>query len=219
MDQRTAAVLALLSLAGVSSACAQRPAARPSILRAPAGMVRVRVLDAASTRPLAGVEVGLWGDNGIRCIRAPCPTDASSWKGQSDAAGFVMIPTAVLRPNTTIEAPGHDAMDIADAESDAGGGWTAELPPKDTAGPGPESLKLVDARTDRPIASTPVRIEYRVAGQTAELATATNALGWVFVPFRVLARAPRDTWLELPGFRRTRVDFSFAQHRMILQRR
>ena len=47
--------------------------------------MHVRLLDAATAKPIANTDVELWSDNGIRCIKAPCPTDGKQWKGTSDA--------------------------------------------------------------------------------------------------------------------------------------
>ncbi len=124
------AVVALALLAATPLA-AQRPA--PPILRARGETVRVRLLDGSSARPLANVPVEIWSDNGIRCFRAPCPTNGTRWQGHADAAGVVVIPRAVLQATTSITTPGYDGDLVQGARQGRDGTWN--MPMRRTGAP------------------------------------------------------------------------------------
>ncbi len=214
-------MLRLLLVAGlalllvVSGACAQRPpAGRPSILQAQGDTLRVQLVDALSAEPLADAPVQVWSDNGVRCIRAPCPTGARSWSGRTDAGGWLRLPRTALQAASSVETPAH-AGDLIEDSRLAGDGWVAALFPADSTGVGPRPVLLVDGR-DRPIANASVEIDY---GRVGKVTARTNALGYLLVPFAAVARAPDDTWVVAPGFRRTRLDFAWARRRTVLHRR
>jgi hypothetical protein len=120
--------LALVAALLAGSACqAQRPpGARPAILQVRDSTVRVRLLNPAG-RPLAGAPVEIWSDNGIRCIRAPCPTNGTSWHGRSDARGLVVIPTRVLQASTTLTTPGYEGDLVEGARPGSHGLWSIRL--------------------------------------------------------------------------------------------
>ncbi len=117
------ALAAVLALLGTAPAQAQR---RHSILQAGGGSVRVRLLDERS-KPLANAPVEVWSDNGIRCIRAPCPTNGRKWQGRTDAAGFVVVPRSELQASTTITAPGYAGDLIQGAQQGPDGTWKLRL--------------------------------------------------------------------------------------------
>jgi hypothetical protein len=218
----TPATLAIL-LVPISTApvaCARQPDdGTPSILHAKGETVRVRLLDASSGRPIANADVELSSDNGIRCVQAPCPTNGKEWRGRSDAAGQVMIPTSTLQAVTSITTPGHHGDLIEDSEPADSGGWVAELFPRDYAESDTHPVKLIDSRSNKAIVDAPVLVEFRTnAGKLDSLRTATNALGYIFVPFRVVALAAEHTWVVVPGYRRAGLDFAWARRKTKLER-
>jgi hypothetical protein len=184
-----ASSLVLVSM--VTVACSgDRGDGSASILHATGDSVRVRLLDAVSGGPIANAEVELWSDNGIRCVQAPCPTNGQQWSGRSNAAGQVMFPTSALQAVTAVKTPDHEGDLIGDSEPANGGGWTAELFPRDSSGSAPHPVKLIDGRSGRPIANAPARMEFRTdAGKWDSVKIATNALGYIFVPFEVVVAA------------------------------
>lgn len=71
------------------------------------GFLSVKLLDAFTGEPICNVDVKIMSDNGIRCIRAPCPTDAQEWNGKSDDNGLILVPLKILNVITTITATGY----------------------------------------------------------------------------------------------------------------
>jgi len=211
--------LALLSI--VPLACSpKREGGAPSILHVAAETARVRLLDAASGRPVANADVEVWSDNGIRCVQAPCPTTGRRWTGRTDAIGQVDLPTSALQAVTVVKTPGYEGDLIGESEPAEGEGWNAELFPRDSSDSAPRPIKLIDGRSGRPIADVPVRVEFSTKeGSPDSVSTTSNGLGYVFVPFRVVLAAPEQTWVVVPGYRRTRLDFAWAWHKTKLDRR
>ncbi len=211
-----------IRLAGMiaMAACArahQSAGTLPSILEAKGDSLRLRLVDAMTAQPIANAEIEIQSDNGIRCIKAPCPTHGNSWKGRSDASGIVVIPKGALNTTARLRGAAHQGDLIEDVEPNASGGWTAELFPEERADPPPHPLKLVDARTHRPIANATVRIEARAPGVPVEEASATtNALGYILVPSLVFEKSPEHSWLVTPGYRDAHIDFAYARRKTLL---
>ena len=217
---RASAVL-YVACAIVSASCAraQRTSTEePSILHATGDSVTVQLFDAVTAKPVAGATVDLGSDNGIRCVRAPCPTDSREWTGSSDASGRITIPTSVLNASVSLTSGEYHGDLVADASPGEHGEWTLELLPEANSNQPSHPLKLTDARTHRPIANTPVRIESRIGVSTSVNAT-TNALGYVFVPFAMMAKGEENCWIVAPGYRDAHVDFAWVRHRMLLKRK
>ena len=145
--------------------------------------VKVQLLDAFCGQVMANSAVEVSSDNGIRCAIPPCPTDDKQWQGKSDAAGVTLIPTSVLQFETTITTPAHHGNLVEDSEKAAGDFWLAERLPARLDGVselGLRPIKLIDARSSRPLANLPVLIGF---GKTSNFKTPTNALGTLFSPF------------------------------------
>ena len=204
-------------------ACAQGQRAHDapsSILDSVGDSVHVRLLDASTVLPIANSVVELTSDNGIRCIKAPCPTDGKQWKGASDANGHVVIPKSALNSVATIKSVAYQGDLLNDATPGAKGEWNVELFSEESGDPGPHPLKLIDASTHAAIANAKVRIETRHAGgATDTVSVTTNALGWLFVPFRVVTKDAENSWLVVPAYQPARIDFSWARRKMLLDRR
>jgi hypothetical protein len=200
------------------TACAQRSTdAQPSILQAKGDSVRVQFLDATSAQPIADTEIELWSDNGIRCVQAPCPTNGKQWKGKSDAYGRVVIPKSALNTSTTLKSDSYHGDLIQDASPGAAGSWTIELFAEKAGDPGPHPLKLIDARTHKAIANTPVRIETRNAhGPSSAESVSSNALGYILVPFQIVVKGAENSWVVAPGYRDAHIDFAWTRRRMSL---
>ena len=47
----------------------------------------------------------------------------------------------------------------------------------------------------------------------------TNALGYVFVPFIVVAKGADDRWLVAPGYNVAHIDFAWTRRKMYLEPR
>ena len=108
------------------------------------------------------------------------------WKGKADANGYVVIPTGILQQVTTITTPSHkDGKDlIRDSEKDADGAWVVELYPNhvsDSSELGVRPFKLVDARSNRPLANASARIAF---GETESLEVKNKLTRLPLHPFR-----------------------------------
>ncbi len=128
------ALVVALPLLAATPLAAQRAA--PPILRAGGQTVRVRLVDGSSARPLANAAVEIWSDNGIRCFRAPCPTNGTRWQGHADAAGVVVIPRAVLQASTSITTPGYEGDLVQDARQQRDNTWKMPMKRTGAAGQG-----------------------------------------------------------------------------------
>jgi hypothetical protein len=198
------------------------PRTSASILDAAAPILTVQLLNAATTRPAANMAVTVHTDNGIECTMARCPRNDREWKGMSDADGVVRIAKDILQREALIQTPSLDGDMIEDSYLVGAGRWVVELLPRDPAGTmGPHPLKLLDARTSKPIADSPVRLDLETGdGRHRYRKFRSNALGYVFIPFDVaIATDPGHVWLEVPGYRRTPADFGWAYRKTRLQRR
>ena len=211
-------MLLFLALFVAASACAQRAAdTQPSILQAKGDSVRVQFLDATSAQPIANTDIELWSDNGIRCIQAPCPTNGKQWKGRSDAFGRMVIPKSALNTTTTLKSAIYHGDLVQDASPNGGGTWAIELFAEEAGVPGPHPLKLIDARTHKAIANTPVRIETRDShGPGSTQSVSSNALGYIFVPFQMAVKGAENSWVVTSGYRDAHIDFAWARRRMSL---
>jgi hypothetical protein len=196
------------------------PDSRSGILEVKGETVRVRLLDAFSGESISDSDVEVHSDSGVRCKQAPCPTNDKHWNGKADANGYVVIPTGILQQVTTITTPSHkDGKDlIRDSEKDADGAWVVELYPNhvsDSSELGLRPIKLVDARSDRPLANIAVRIAF---GETESFEGKTNSLGYIFLPFEKALPALENTWVIVPDYRRTKIDFGGVNYRTKLER-
>ena len=216
---RTTSIVAC-ALALAACARAQKESKEPvSILKAPGDSVHVRMLDAATAKPIANTDVEMFSDNGIRCIKAPCPTDGKHWKGTSDADGRVTIPKSALNTTANIKTATYDGDLVGDATSDSKGGWNIELFAEQCADLCPHAIKLLDARTGEPIANKSALIEIR-SGDAHDVASVTsNALGYVLVPFTIVAKGAESSWIVVDGYRDAKLDFAAVRRKLKLEPR
>jgi hypothetical protein len=89
--------------------------------------LKVRVVDAATSKPIPDTAVEIYSDNGIRCIKAPCPTNGVKWTGKTDHRGVVIVPARVRQATVTISATGYDAKDLISAAQKRGRIWVIAL--------------------------------------------------------------------------------------------
>jgi hypothetical protein len=221
-----------------SDSAAQRkvpPTPRPVVITRGAGIlgvhapsVRLLVVDASSGRPLGSSEVTVHSDNGIRCTQPPCGTMSAEWKGRTDTAGYVDVPTRTFQAVTDIKASGHEMVLIDEAERLPDGTWTIELvadevfdPPGESMRadhwPGYRPVKLIDGSSGRPIANTAVHV---VSGRTVSFDLKTNGLGYLLLPNDKVQRLGdlEKTWVTVAGFRRAKIGVGETQRRAILRR-
>jgi hypothetical protein len=190
----------------------------PSIRHAPGDTVRVQLIDAATARPIAGATIEVTSSNGITCVKAPCPTDTKVWTGMTDASARVAIPKSAMNTATTVKSGAYFGDLVVDAIRGEKGEWTLELFANGEEDNPPHPLKLIDAHTRKAIANTAVRIESR-GGKGKPVRARSNALGYVLVPFDVVAQDEEDSWLVVPGYRDAHIDFGWVNRKMLLKRK
>ena len=77
----------------------------------------VRLIDPTTRHVLARTEIDVFTDNGIRCVRAPCPINAKQWRGTTDEAGVLHVPADVVQQSVIARrAPEGDWVDLRGAE-------------------------------------------------------------------------------------------------------
>jgi len=175
-------------------------------------VVTIRLVNAATTEPVPDTAVSVYRESSIRCIRAPCTSDAASWEGRTDAAGRIAVPADVIRSMRNVAAAGLRGDLIEDSfEPQPGTRLVALLP-------GPQSArsldyrKLIDARSGNAILNVTVRIEYRALDRRPLRPkplireARSNALGYVPLPLDVPDEAKDDVRVSAAGFRTVRVN-------------
>ncbi|HEV7703982.1 MAG TPA: hypothetical protein VGO46_06795 [Gemmatimonadaceae bacterium] len=81
----------------------------------------------------------------------------------------------------------------------------------------PHPIKLLDARTHDPIANKPVLIEIRGAAAHDVASVTSNSLGYVLVPFVILAKGAESSWVVVDGYRDGKIDFAATRRTLRLQ--
>jgi hypothetical protein len=75
-------------------------------------VLKLVVLDQATNKPIANRSAKISSDNGIRCIKAPCPTNSKSWQGTTNRLGVLFIPKQIIQSATTFTVRGYTATDL-----------------------------------------------------------------------------------------------------------
>jgi hypothetical protein len=216
----TVAVAAFGFIAPLARAQDGRSSAPRSILNGSGDVVHLQLLDAFLGAPIANADIAVESDNGIRCVRTPCPTNAKRWVGHSDDVGRLAVPRSVLQIVTYIGTEHHQSASLRDAVPGASDTWVIELFPKrlqDEGKAGTRGYKLTDARTGKPLVNVAVRLEFT---QPGTLDTKTNSLGYVFFPWeRTWGSLEAEAWVTADGYRRTKLDFDAHRRATKLMRR
>jgi len=108
--QLAAVILVALSSYQSLAACVPATPARPatqSVEQATKPDLKLLLLDKRTRKPLRLTALEIYSDNGIRCIKAPCPTNGIEWKGKTDARGYVVVPGQIRQNSMTITALGY----------------------------------------------------------------------------------------------------------------
>jgi hypothetical protein len=191
----------------------------PPILRTKGDTVRVQLFDARSGVPIANTGVVVSSDNGIRCVRAPCPTNAQSWTGKSDAKGIVAVPTNAFQAVTSIATTTYASASLIDDAEQQNGLWVVDLIPKSVLNSSDRLVhrfKLIDASTNKAIVSSELRVS---AGARGAFDASTSPRGYLFIPDERVASDLDRVWVVVPGYERTRLDFGAVRYRTRLKPR
>jgi hypothetical protein len=188
----------------------------PPILRTKGDTVRVQLFDARSGAPIANTAIVVSSDTGIRCVRAPCPTNAQSWTGQSDAKGMVMVPANALQAVTRIATTAHVSASLIDDAEPQNGTWEIELVPKSVGDSSDHRFKLIDASTNKAIVSAPLRV---IVGAGPGFDARTTPRGYLFIPDEKVGSEYDRVSVVVPGYQRTRLEFGTVRYKTRLKPR
>jgi hypothetical protein len=75
-------------------------------------VLNLLVQDKATNQPIAHQAVTIYSDNGIRCIKAPCPNNGKQWQGKTSDRGVVSIPRSVIQSSTSITVAGYPTTNL-----------------------------------------------------------------------------------------------------------
>ena len=181
--------------------------------------VRLAIFDAFEAVPLKNTAVTIFCEGPIAETVIPqqdtaraqgAAQGAHSWQGRTDGDGVVGIPRSALPGDCRVETATYNSTYIHDAcfqplGSAAALHWQIDLFPERLGKEGDfgtDGLKLLDDRTNKPLANVPVRIEFLVGGTLQAL---TNSRGFVF--FGREKTFGRNAWVTAPGYWRKTLDF------------
>lgn len=89
----------------------------------------VKVIDASSQKPIVNTTVDIVSDNGIRCIKAPCPTDTKKWSGKTNMDGVISVPSKILNTVTNISVNGYRSRYLSNSTEKTGNNYSLILDP------------------------------------------------------------------------------------------
>ena len=173
-----------------------------------AGAVDIRAVDSRTGSAIANVEVRVSSDNGIRCVRAPCPTDFKTWTGRSDSSGHVSVPATAFSVDPRFQAQGYEAAASLPPEAARAANWQIELDPAGSSTEGGmriDRVKLVDKASGRPLANAIFWVAYsrNCKSRTCAnivLSGTTNTLGNAFVPLARIPDLEKRSWIRAEGY-------------------
>jgi hypothetical protein len=173
----------------------------------PAAAVDIRLVDARTGKAIADAEVRVSSDNGIRCIRAPCPTGFKEWNGRSDSSGTLSVPDTAFNADTRFQVQGYEPTASLPREAAKASNWQVELDPKDSnmeGGMRIDRVKLIDKTTGKPLSNVSfwVASSRNCRSRTCTdvvLSGATNTLGNAFVPLARIPNLEQRMWIGVEG--------------------
>jgi hypothetical protein len=71
------------------------------------GVLKLSVIDRVTNKPIANRSAQIDSQNGIDCIKAPCPTNSKHWEGRTNRHGVVFIPQKVVQSYTLLTVKGY----------------------------------------------------------------------------------------------------------------
>jgi hypothetical protein len=70
--------------------------------------LKLVLIDAGAQQAMAHQGVMLWGDEGVRCIRAPCPMRVGIlWRGTTNSRGVLVVPQRAVTRQSAVEVSGY----------------------------------------------------------------------------------------------------------------
>ncbi|WP_310422750.1 hypothetical protein [Chamaesiphon sp. VAR_48_metabat_135_sub] len=71
------------------------------------GVLKLSVIDGTTNKPVTNRPTQIDSQNGIDCIKAPCPTNSKHWEGRTNRQGIVFIPQKVVQSYTLLTVKGY----------------------------------------------------------------------------------------------------------------
>lgn len=84
----------------------------PSFAQTSVSKLKLLVIDKTANKPLKNKSVEIYSDNGVRCVKAPCPTNGIQWQGKTDKHGYLIIPPNIRQNSMTIQINGYEAKEL-----------------------------------------------------------------------------------------------------------
>ena len=71
------------------------------------GVLKLSVIDETTNKPITNRSIQIDSQNGLNCIKAPCPTNTKHWEGRTNRQGVVFIPQKVVQSYTLLTMKGY----------------------------------------------------------------------------------------------------------------
>lgn len=182
--------------------------------------ISMQLLDADTTHPISATTIDIYSDNGVRCVRAPCPTEGRSWQGQTDPNGWLQIPSEVFNRVTHLDAKGYGGRELMEnAIPIEPGIWKVSLDPERRLDNQERPLRLFDARNHHPLARIDVWItESRTCHppdcEHYSFHDTTNNLGYVYYS---LSGITKNSWIHASGYKPELYKPGAVNYKMVLK--
>src|SRR4029078_11316845 len=86
--------------------------------------------DAVDQKKITNTKVTLYSDNGMRCIKAPCPTNGRSWDSTTDKNGRVSVPIGMGGASMTFTLDGYEPVEMHEGTYISQSTWLVEATKK-----------------------------------------------------------------------------------------
>jgi hypothetical protein len=79
--------------------------------------LQVQIVD-KNRRPIANKLTDIYSDNGMDCMKEPCPNNKKYWQGRTDRQGKIVIPRHLIQSVTSINIQGYSPTMIQPQSGD-----------------------------------------------------------------------------------------------------
>lgn len=186
--------------------------------------IKLKLVDADTARIIINRKVEIHSDNGIRCIKAPCPIDEKEWKGTTDNEGIIYFPKETMNTSTTITAEGYKSgRDLqADIDKISENYWTIELDPDIKIDNFERRVKLIDSITLKSLPDTAFWFINDVRCLPPQCSRfvqkgVTNSLGNYYYQIAKINN-PEKTYVYVPGYRPVNFPQGWVNYKVVLEK-
>lgn len=119
MKPATRLAILMCCLCSCAETRAEKPPAvvalpAPAVVHAapPQATFTIQLVNNKTREVLAGATATVVSDNGVRCVKAPCPTQQQTWEGRADAEGGVHVPPDIVNQVMTVTVKGFKPASV-----------------------------------------------------------------------------------------------------------